>query len=112
MVILHRPQNFQLVDFSPRAYYLGRPQNMHGLPSGAGPPVQAFNELIEEVLGTFDTCLHEETLGVFGDMIYDDTGRLNVYDNEVAEEVAATLDNVVIEEVSTIFDNAAILETA
>jgi len=75
-------------------------------------PVESFNELIEEVALTFDTCLHEETLGVFGDMIIDETGRLNVYDNEVAEEVAATFDNVVIEETLTIFDNMAILETA
>ena len=75
-------------------------------------PVETFNELIEEVALTFDTCLHEETLGVFGDMIIDETGRLNVYDNEVAEEVAATFDNVVIEETATIFDNMAILETA
>lgn len=78
----------------------------------APPPAETFNELIEEVALTFDICLHEETLGVFGDMIIDETGRLNVYDNEVAEEVAATFDNMVIEETATIFDNMAILETA
>jgi hypothetical protein len=78
----------------------------------SAPPVQAFNELIEEVALTFDTCLHEETIGVFGDMIIDETGRLNVYDNEVAEEVAATFDNMVIEEIASTFNNMAILETA
>jgi len=105
------PYNFHPSDHHPVIPYNTRFSPQRSL-HVQGPPVNEFNELIEEVALTFDNLLHEETLGVFGDMIIDETGRLNVYDNEVAEEVAATFDNVVIEETATIFDNMAILETA
>jgi len=79
---------------------------------GGAPPVETFNELIEEVALTFDTCLHEEVLTVFGDMVIDETGRLLTFDNEVIEEVLTTFDNLVSEETLTIFNNMVILETA
>jgi len=79
---------------------------------GGSAPVPSFDEQIEEVIGFRDDLLFEETLDIFGNVIIDETGRLNVYANEVAEETLATFDNVVIEETLTIFDNMAILETA
>lgn len=86
------------------------PQSFHT--NGIIIPPAAFDEQIEEVLGIFDDLLFEETLTVFGNVIIDETGRLNVYDNEVAEETLTVFDNMVVEETLTLFDNMAILETA
>ncbi len=79
---------------------------------GVIPPVETFNEVIEEVTGIFDDLLHEETNAVFGNMIIDETGRTLTFDNEVIEETLGVFDNLVAEELLTQFNNIVILETA
>lgn len=108
MVRIHFPQRFVgdeaiNTNFPPQSAQIG----------AGGPPIETFNELIEEVALTFDDLLFEETSGVFGNVIIDETGRLLVYDNEVAQENPPPFfDNVVIEEMVSVFNNMAILETA